>query len=192
MGAVAPVNLINRKQAKIIEDQVVKPALEGLAAKGSEFVGCLYPGLMTKDGDVNVVEFNARFGDPEAEVYMRLLDSDLYEILYSCVQGNLRALKWKKGYAVSVVLASAGYPASSRQGDIISGIEDAEKLKDIVVFHAGTKKVNNHFVTASGRVLNVTATGRTLDEALAKAYAAAETISFVGMHYRTDIGKRPH
>lgn len=190
MGVIAPIDLVTDKQIKTIINQVVLPALSGLEKKGSQFVGCLYPGLMIDQDEISVIEYNARFGDPEAEVYMRLLDGDLYEILYSCTQQALQPLKWKNGYAVSVVLASAGYPASSDIGKTISGVEIAEKLPDIVVFHAGTANDNGQLVTAGGRVLNVTATGRTLDEVLKKAYDAVELIKFEGMQYRTDIGHR--
>jgi len=190
MGVIAPVDLLNQKQVKIVEDRVIKPALEGLATKNANFVGCLYPGLMVSGDDVHVIEYNARFGDPEAEVYMRLLDGDLYEILYSCTNQNLQPLKWKNQYAVSIVLASAGYPASSSKGDVITGIEQAEKLDDIVIFHAGTKKVDNNFVTNGGRVLNVTATGKTLDQALKKAYQAVDLINFKDKQHRKDIGSR--
>src|SRR5690606_748290 len=136
--------------------------------------------------------FNSRFGDPEAEVYMRLLDCDFYKLLENCALGTLdkEDVAWKKGFAVTVVLASAGYPESSSKGDLIAGIEEAEKLDDIVIFHAGTKKEGDNFVTAGGRVLNVTATGASLDQALNKVYEAIELIKFDGMQYRTDIGRR--
>lgn len=190
MGVIVPVNLIDGRQLKIVEQKVVLPALSGLKAKGSEFVGCLYPGLMVDGDEINVIEYNARFGDPEAEVYMRLLDGDLYEILYSCTQQNLQPLYWKNQYTVSIVLASAGYPVSSSKGDVITGIEEAEKLEDIIIFHAGTKKVGNNFITNGGRVINITATGKTLDESLKKAYQAVDKINFKGKQYRTDIGQR--
>jgi phosphoribosylamine--glycine ligase len=142
--------------------------------------------------DVNVVEFNARFGDPEAEVYMRLLDSDLYDILRACAEGSLdpSTVKWKDGFAVTVVAASPGYPGKYPKGLPITGIEEAEKLDGVVVFHAGTAVKDGELVTSGGRVLNVTATGPTLDEALDKAYEAIKLIEFEGMHYRTDIGRR--
>ncbi|MEK9195787.1 MAG: phosphoribosylglycinamide synthetase C domain-containing protein, partial [Patescibacteria group bacterium] len=134
------------------------------------------------------------FGDPETEVYMRLLDSDIVEIFESCVDGNLDPdnVQWKSGYAVTVVLASGGYPKKYETGLPISGIDEAEKIDNVVVFHAGTKKNGDTYLTAGGRVLNVTATGSTLDEALATAYKAVDLIHFEGMHYRTDIGRRPN
>ncbi|MEK7594050.1 MAG: phosphoribosylamine--glycine ligase [Patescibacteria group bacterium] len=193
MGVIAPVEWVTESHMEIARDSIVEPALKGLKASGAEFSGCLYPGLMVDGEDVNVIEFNARFGDPEAEVYMRLLDSDLYEILLACAEGRLQPseVKWKNSFAATVVLASGGYPLKYQKGLPISGIEDAEKLDDIVVFHAGTVREDDVVKTAGGRVLNVTATGSTLDEALDKAYAAIKLINFDGMHYRTDIGKRP-
>jgi phosphoribosylamine--glycine ligase len=193
MGVIAPVPWVTTEHLEVINNKIVQPALDGLTKRGFTFTGCLYPGLMIDGGDVNVIEFNARFGDPEAEVYMRLLDSDLYEILMACAEGMLdpATVKWKSGFAVTVVLASPGYPASYPKGLPITGIDEAEKLDDIVVFHAGTIVKDGQWVTNGGRVLNVTATGQTLDQALDKAYAAVKLINFDGMHYRTDIGRRP-
>jgi phosphoribosylamine---glycine ligase len=193
MGVIAPVDWVTKDQLEYVNRKVVQPALDGMAKKGALFNGCLYPGLMIDGENVNVLEFNARFGDPEAEVYMRLLDSDLFEILQACADGTLKpdTVKWKSGFAATVVLAAPGYPESYPKGSKITGIDEAEKLDDIVVFHAGTAIKDEQLVTAGGRVLNVTATGRTLDEALDKAYAAIKLISFEGMQYRTDIGRRP-
>jgi phosphoribosylamine--glycine ligase len=192
MGVIAPVPWVTPKHLRIVKDRIVQPALRGLDQKGSKFSGVLYPGLMVNGDDVNVVEFNARFGDPEAEVYMRLLDGDLYQILADCAHGQLdpASVGWKPGFAVDVALASGGYPGKYNKGLPITGIGEAEKLDDIVVFHAGTAVKDGQLVTAGGRVLNITATGTTLDEALDKAYAAIKLIHFDGMHYRTDIGRR--
>lgn len=192
MGVIAPLDWVTSSNIEKIKEKVVSPALEGLRNKGSKFIGCLYPGLMLEGDEVNVIEFNARFGDPEAEVYMRLLDSDLYRILSDCAEGKLdpESVKWRDGYAVTVVLASPGYPGDYPKGLPISGLDEADELDDIVVFHAGTELLDGKFVTAGGRVLNVTATGDTLQSALDKAYAAVKLINFEGMHYRTDIGKR--
>ncbi|MBI5357480.1 phosphoribosylamine--glycine ligase [Candidatus Saccharibacteria bacterium] len=192
MGVIAPLDWVKPEQISKIQEKVVSPALEGLKKKNSPFIGCLYPGLMLDGQDVNVIEFNARFGDPEAEVYMRLLDCDLYKILSDCAAGNLNpeSVKWRDGYAATVVLASPGYPGDYPKGLPITGLEEAEKLDDIVVFHAGTALKDGNFVTAGGRVLNVTATGDTLQNALDKAYEAVKLINFEGMHYRTDIGQR--
>lgn len=193
MGVIAPVPWVTEQHLSFVRQKVVEPALAGLAKQNAVFNGCLYPGLMISTEEVKVLEFNARFGDPEAEVYMRLLESDLYKILKDCANGTLdpEAVQWKDGYAVTVVLASPGYPNNYPKGLPITGIEEAEKLDDIVVFHAGTALKDGQLVTAGGRVLNVTATGPTLNEALDKAYAAVQLINFKGMHYRTDIGRRP-
>lgn len=192
MGVVAPVNWISPDQLDVINQAVVQPALKGLRDQEATFKGCLYPGLMIDGDDIKVLEFNARFGDPETEVYMRLLDADLYEILKACAEGRLdpASVKWQTGYAVTVVLASPGYPGSYPKGLPISGLEDAEAQPDIVIFHAGTAIKDDQLVTAGGRVLNVTATGNTLEDVLNKAYSAVKLVHFEGMHYRTDIGRR--
>jgi phosphoribosylamine--glycine ligase len=192
MGVIAPVPWVTEQHVNFVSDKMVQPALSGLAKQDAEFTGCLYPGLMIDGDEVKLLEFNARFGDPEAEVYMRLLDADLFEVLTACATGTLdpSAVKWHDGFAVSIVLASPGYPGDYQKYLPILGIDAAEKLNDIVVFHAGTAHQDGQLVTAGGRVLNVTAIGSTLDEALDKAYAAVKLISFEGMHYRTDIGRR--
>jgi len=192
MGVIAPVTWVTEQHLKMVQTKIVSPALQGLEAQDASFVGCLYPGVMIDGDDIKVLEFNARFGDPEAEVYMRLLDGDLYEILKACAVGKLdpSRVKWQAGFAVTVVLASEGYPGSYPKGLPITGIEAAEAQPDIVVFHAGTALKDGQLVTAGGRVLNVTATGDRLETALDKAYAAIKLIHFDGMHYRRDIGRR--
>jgi phosphoribosylamine---glycine ligase len=192
MGVIAPVLWVGDEHRKIVEEQIVQRALDGLAKSGSPFTGILYPGLMIDGANVKVVEFNARFGDPETEAYMRLLDSDLFDLFTACVQGKLdpAAVKWQSGFAISVALASGGYPGKYEKGKLISGIAEAERDKDIVVFHAGTRTDPDGFKTNGGRVLHVTATGKTLDVAIKKAYHAVSKIHFEGMHYRKDIGTR--
>jgi len=192
MGVIAPVPWTTPEHLETVKTQVVQPALDGLAKRRAIFTGCLYPGLMIDGDDVSVIEFNARFGDPEAEVYMRLFDGDLYQTLTACAAGRLdpATVTWKPGFAATVVLASGGYPGKYAKGLPVTGIEEAEKQADIVVFHAGTKIEDGQLVTAGGRVLNVTATGETLEQALDKAYAAVKLINFEGMQYRTDIGRR--
>lgn len=191
MGVIAPVPWVTEQHMQVVKDKIVQPALDGLRDQGAEFVGCLYPGLMIDGTDVNVIEFNSRFGDPEAETYMRLFEGDLYQVLLACSRGELdpASVQWKPGFAVSVAMASGGYPGSYEKGKAITGIDEAEKLKDVVVFHAGTV-ADDGFKTSGGRVLFVTATGATLDEALAKAYQGVDCIKFEGAHYRTDIGRR--
>ncbi len=192
MGTIAPVPGFGAETLQQAAETVVAPVLDGLRAEGRQFSGLLYPGLiMTSDGP-KVLEFNARFGDPETQSYMRLLESDLVEVLDACVDGKLDSirLKWVPGYAACVVLASGGYPGNYQKGLPIEGVEAAEKIEDVVVFHAGTKLVGNELQTAGGRVLGVTATGDSLQQALDKAYAAVKPISFEGMQYRRDIGQK--
>jgi phosphoribosylamine--glycine ligase len=163
MGVFAPVPWVTDQHLKTIEDSIVQPALEGMKTKDASFTGCLYPGLMIDGPDVNVVEFNARFGDPEAETYMRLFDGDLYETLMTCTNGSLdpASVTWKTGTAVTVALASAGYPGKYQKGIPITGLEAAAAQPDIVLFHAGTTYDDSGYKTAGGRVLYVTATSKT-------------------------------
>lgn len=193
MGAFAPVPWVDEKHMKIIELDVVGRALDGLRKQSRLFTGCLYPGLMVDGASVRVIEFNSRFGDPECEVYMRLFDGDLFEVLLACANGKLNPdqVKWHAGFAVAVALASGGYPGDYQKGKIISGIAKAEKLSDVVIFHAGTKQENGKLKTFGGRVLYATATGKTLDAAIQKAYQAVDLIHFEGMYFRKDIGRRP-
>jgi phosphoribosylamine--glycine ligase len=193
MGVIAPVPWVTDEHMKLVEQKIVQPALDGLKEKGEPFIGCLYPGLMVDGDAVNVVEFNARFGDPECEAYMRLFEGDLYEVLTACSRGELdpAAVSWKAGFAVAVAVASGGYPGSYEKGKVITGIKEAEEQADVVVFHAGTKQEGDEYQTSGGRVLYVTATGDTLDQAILKAYKGVEAIQFEGMQYRSDIGRRP-
>jgi phosphoribosylamine--glycine ligase len=192
MGVFGPVDWVSRELIERVDKQTIEPILRGLDETGSPFSGCLYPGLMMTADGPKVLEYNARLGDPETQIYMRLLDSDLFDLLYACATESLEPanVKWKSGFAVSVVLASGGYPGDYKKGLEITGISEAEKLEGIVVFHAGTKLDNGKLVTSGGRVLNVTAYAQTLETAIQKAYGAVEKIHFKDMHYRKDIGKR--
>ena len=190
MGAYAPVNL-SRDVLDEITRTILQPTIDGLREEGRLFVGVLYAGLMlTRDGP-RVLEFNARFGDPEAEVVLPLLDSDLLSILNACVDGTLAEceIRWKEEAAACVVLASGGYPGKYAMGVPIHGL-DAPRDSNSMIFHAGTKIVNDQVVTAGGRVLTVSAWGATLDDALNSAYRAIAPIHFEGMQYRRDIGAR--
>ncbi len=193
MGTIAPVEKISKKDLETIEKEIVKPALKGLSKNNTPFVGCLYPGLMMTKKGPKVIEFNSRFGDPEIESYMRLLQTDLYDILLACTEGKLSKIKikWAKESACCIAIASKGYPETSHKGDIIYGLEKYVNDQDIVVFHFATKKEDGKIVTNGGRVLAVTATGKTLNQALKKAYSAIgpKGIHFKGMQFRTDIGK---
>jgi phosphoribosylamine--glycine ligase len=194
MGVIAPIAWVTDAHKAIIEQHIVQPVLDGMQKQDTPFIGCLYPGLMIDGDKVNVIEFNARFGDPEAEGYMRLFDGDLYRVLQACAKGELdpSTVKWKPGFVACVALVSGGYPGSYEKGKPITGIEEAERQPDVVVFHGGTALKDDQVVTNGGRVLYVTATGDTLDEALNKAYEAIKLIQFEGIHYRTDIGRRSH
>lgn len=191
MGSVAPLPFVDAKLFKEIEALVIKPSISALAADNLPFQGVLYPGIMITPLGPKMLEFNARFGDPETQTYMRLLDTDLLDIIEACIEGRLNEIevKWKPQSACTVVLASAGYPGGYKKGKTISGINLAEEHKDIVVFHAGTVYQDGFLVTDSGRVLGVSAIGDSIQEALEKAYAAIKKIEFEGMYYRKDIGK---
>ena len=191
MGAYAPAPIMTDELMQKVCEKVLEPAAAGMAAEGYPFVGCLYAGLMIENGEPRVVEFNCRFGDPETEVVLPMLDSDLAQIMLHCTRGTLEDadIRWKKGYTVDVVLATAGYPGAHTSGDIIEGL-DALSETGCFAFHAGTQKEEGHFVTAGGRVLNIVARGATLPEAIEKVYAGVSRISWKGMQYRKDIGQK--
>ena len=193
MGTIAPLPFVTKDLLENIEEMIIAPTLKNMRDDGNTFSGVVYPGLMlTKDGP-KILEYNARFGDPETQTYMRLLDTDLLEIVNACVDGTLDKLKinWKNLFACTIVIASGGYPENYEKNKIIYGIDEAEKQENIIIFQAGTKYDDNkNLVTNGGRVLGVTALGDTLEEALNNAYKAVEKISFDKMYYRKDIGKK--
>ena len=200
MGTIAPLphfigeqTFVTNELLQKIEEEIIAPTLSGMNEDGNKFSGVIYPGLMLTNDGPKILEYNARFGDPETQTYMRLLDTDLLEIIDACIDGTLDKIevRWKDLSACTIVLASGGYPENYEKGKLISGILDAEQMKDIIVFHAGTKyNENKNLVTNGGRVLGVTSTGIDLKEALQNAYKAIEKISFDGMYYRKDIGKK--
>jgi len=190
MGSYSPVPGIGREQAEEITRAVHQPVVDTLRARGVPFRGILYAGLMLTAGGPKVLEFNCRFGDPETQAVLPRLRSDLVEALEAClVPGGLAgmALDWAPDWAVTVVMASACYPASARKGDVITGLAEAEGVE---ITHAGTAARDGRLVTAGGRVLNVTGLGPTLEEARGRAYAAVERIHFDGAQYRSDIAAR--
>lgn len=191
MGTVAPVLWVNAETLQSIGEQVVRPTLVALENQGRKFSGLLYPGLKMTSSGPKVLEFNARFGDPETQSYMRLLKTDLLDILEACVDGMLAKLviKWHSGFAVCVVVASGGYPDVYKKNLPIRGVAEAERVPGVVIFHAGTS-FNGELKTAGGRVLGVTAVGNTLRAALDCAYEAVQLIQFEGMQYRRDIGAK--
>ncbi len=192
MGTVAPLPWLTTEMLRLIEDTVVRPTLEALAYRDTPFVGLLYPGLKITSKGPKVLEFNARWGDPEAQVYMRLLKNDILPIFESCADGTLFAhkLEWYPGYAVNVVLASAGYPNQYERGHVIEKIEEAEQIPGVIVFQAGTSYADGIVKTNGGRVLGVSAVGETLREAQKRAYKAADIIQYPGKFYRLDIGTK--
>jgi phosphoribosylamine---glycine ligase len=193
MGTYAPAPLVGPELMNEIEQTVIRPVLEGMKVDGMPFIGTLFVGLMVSpSGQPKVLEFNVRFGDPETQVLMALIEGDFADVLYRAASGNLdgASLGVLREYAVCVVLAANGYPENPVLGDAIYGIEAAEKRPGVRVFQAGTKMLENQLVTSGGRVLGVTARGATLEEAKDAAYAAIEPIHFQGMLYRRDIAHR--
>lgn len=193
MGTVAPLSIVSDELLKEIEETIIAPTLQMMNEDGNNFSGVLYPGLMLTPDGPKILEYNARFGDPETQTYMRLLDTDLLDIIDACIDGTLdkTKIKWKSLSACTIVLASGGYPESYEKGKIISGIENTGGDGNIIIFHAGTKyDSERNLITNGGRVLGVSATGTTLEEALASAYKAVVKISFEKMYYRKDIGKK--
>ncbi len=189
MGAYSPAPVLSEELEREVQEKVIAPIIRGMKKEGAPFKGVLYAGLMITEKGIRVLEFNVRFGDPEAQAILRRLESDLFEVCLSAVEGNLvKELKWKPETSVCVVLASKGYPGKYEKGKVITGIEEAEKVPTVVVFHAGTKEVNGKLLTNGGRVLNITALGKDIIEARERAYKAIEKIHFEGMHYRKDIG----
>ena len=192
MGAYAPAPLITPEIAQYVEEKILIPAVQGLKADGHHYSGVIYAGLMFTEKGPKVLEFNCRFGDPEAQVVIPLLKSDLVPILQAVVEGRLSQVKaqWHQGFAVCVVMASGGYPGSYRKGIVIQGLEKQKRKENLVVFHAGTKGQEGQIVTNGGRVLGVTGWAENLPEALKKVYEAVESIEFDGAHYRKDIGQK--
>jgi len=192
MGCYAPAHVLDETTMHRVLNEVLQPAVDGLRRMGTPYVGALYAGLMVSNGDFHVLEFNCRFGDPEAQVILPLLETDLATVMLACVEGQLAhiTLRWSPKSCVCVVLASGGYPGSYKSGYEISGLAEAAKLKDTVVFHAGTRRQDGRVFTAGGRVLGVTAWADDLREAIRRAYAAVELIHWPGMMFRRDIGAK--
>lgn len=195
MGVVAPNPYYTAGIAAACMDEIFLPTIGAMQAEGCPFKGCLYFGLMLTPNGPKVIEYNCRFGDPETQGVLPLLDSDLLEIMLAVTGGRLHEVpvSWKPGACACVVLASGGYPAAYQKGKQIAGLGADGQLPnapDVTVYHAGTAQKEGGFATAGGRVLGVTATAADLGEALKKAYAAADRISFEGLHRRSDIGQK--
>ncbi|MCL1490614.1 MAG: phosphoribosylamine--glycine ligase [Pseudanabaena sp. Salubria-1] len=193
MGAYAPAPIATPELMAKVQAQVLEPAIAALNARGIDYRGCLYAGLMiTPEGDPKVVEFNCRLGDPETQAVLPLLDTNLDDLLMACIEGNLAnfpSIKWKKLSSVCVVMAAGGYPDKVDTGQFITGIGKAEDL-GAFVFQSGTKLKNNALVTNGGRVLGVTALGEDIKNAIANVYNAIEFVAYDGMYYRKDIASK--
>nr|WP_286167097.1 phosphoribosylamine--glycine ligase [Clostridium sp. D33t1_170424_F3] len=191
MGTISPNPFYTDELAQTCMDTIFLPTIRALQQEGRPFKGCLYFGLMLTPNGPKVIEYNARFGDPEAQVVLPRLKTDLVDILLAVREERLeeQPIEWNDGAAACVVMASGGYPGSYPKGLEITGLDENGQVDGATVYHAGTKLENGKFYTSGGRVLGVTATGATLEEALQKAYAAVEKIHFDGAHYRRDIGK---
>ncbi len=190
MGAFCPSPLMNREAVAHCLTHILQPAVRGMAQEGAPYRGVLYAGLMlTRDGP-KVLEFNCRFGDPETQAVLPLLKTDLAEIALACIEGRLNAqpVEWHAGACACIVLTSGGYPGAYRRGLPIHGLDAVPD--DVMIFHAGARRIEGGWITDGGRVLGVAARGESLGDALRRAYAGVARISFEGMHYRRDVGAR--
>lgn len=192
MGTISPSPYYTPEIAETCMKTIFQPTVDALNAEGRTFKGCLYFGLMLTEDGPKVVEYNCRFGDPETQVVLPMLKSDLFTIMKACHDGTLADVdvKWADGACACVIEASGGYPQHYEKGYEISGLDENGQYEGVTVYHAGTKKADGKYLTNGGRVLGITATGKDLSEALEKAYAAVEHITFKDMHYRTDIGRK--
>jgi phosphoribosylamine--glycine ligase len=192
MGTITDSGLLTPAQTQQIIAEMIEPTLAGCIEDGFPFRGILFLGLMLTEGGAKLLEYNVRFGDPETQSILVRLEGDLVDICEAILGGRLAdtAVKWCEGNSACVVLAAEGYPQKPRTGDVISGIDDAASIDGVIVFHAGTVlSPDGSLATAGGRVLGITASGTSLDEALGSAYSAAERITWKGMQYRKDIGQ---
>ena len=192
MGAYSPAPIVTDAILDEIHRTVLLPCIEGMAKEGRPYRGVLYAGLMIAADGPKVIEFNCRFGDPETQVVLPRMRSDIVPVMLACCDGSLDGIQldWEPGACVTVVLASGGYPGAYEKGIAIEGIDAAERESGVHVFHAGTKQDGANLVTNGGRVLNVTAVDRDIPSTIEKAYEGVKRIHFDGAHYRTDIGKK--
>jgi len=192
MGTYSPTPFLTDEQLAAAAKKILDPFMRGCVAEGIDYRGLLYPGIMLTKSGPKVLEFNARFGDPETQVYLTRLENDLLELLDASASGTLdkHELKWKPEASVCVIMASGGYPGNYPKGKIITGLDAANKLPNTKVFHAGTALKDGQIVTNGGRVLGVTALGKDLRAAQTAAYTAVETIQFDGAHFRRDIAAK--
>ena len=192
MGAYSPAPVVTPEIHEMAMQQVIRPTVDGMAAEGRPYRGVLYAGLMVKNGQIKTLEFNARFGDPECQPLLMRMKSDIVPVLIAVANGDLAGLdlEWHDKAAVCVVMAAAGYPGDYPKGDIIAGLDDAAQIDDVYVFHAGTAQKDGACVTNGGRVLGVTALGDSVQDSINRAYQAVDRISWKGVQFRRDIGKK--
>ena len=192
MGAYSPAPVVTDQVHERILERILRPIIQGMGEEGRPYKGVLYAGLMIHDGHPRVLEFNARFGDPETQPVLIRMKGDIIPILEACIKGNLSGceIEWDSRASVCVVMASKGYPGNYEKGKPISGMKEVSKMEDVFVFHAGTALKDNQMVTNGGRVLGVTGLGKDIPRAIERAYEAVKKISWEGVHYRTDIGQK--
>ena len=192
MGAYSPAPIMNKELEEKTINKIIKPTIKAMNDYGSPYIGILYAGLMIKDNEPKLIEYNVRFGDPECQVIIPRLENDLVELLVNVKEKNLDnyTLKWKENFAITIVLAAKGYPESYETGDEIKGLDAIGNIDDVEIFHAGTKTKNNKIVTSGGRVLNINGYGKNLVDAKEKAYSLVKKINWSGCYYRKDIGWR--
>jgi phosphoribosylamine--glycine ligase len=193
MGAYTPIPFISKTMEQEIKDRIMLKTIEAMKANGIQYKGVLYGGLMLSKGRPYVIEFNARFGDPETQPILFMMKSDILPILIACIEGKLDTIDridWKEGVSVCVVMTSKGYPEKPEKGKIIKGLDLLKDEKNVMVFHSGTKKMDGQYYTSGGRVLGITAVGNSYEDAINNAYSAVSKIEFDGMYFRKDIGKK--
>lgn len=192
MGAYSPAPVVTEEVNQRIVEKILRPVIQGMAEEGRPYKGVIYAGLMIHNGQPKVLEFNARFGDPETQPVLMRMKGDIVPFLLACIEGTLSQCKmeWDDRASVCVVMASKGYPGNYEKGKIIRGLDEVSRLEDIFVFHAGTALKEGQTVTSGGRVLGVTGLGENIPRAIEKTYQAVQKISWEGVHYRRDIGKK--
>ncbi len=192
MGAYSPAPVVTGQVHERILKEILEPLVHGMAGEGRAYKGALYAGVMIREGAPKVLEFNARFGDPETQPVLMRMKGDIVPILEACIKGNLSQceIEWDSRATVCVVMVSKGYPENYEKGKVIEGLEEVSQMEGIFVFHAGTASKNGKTLTNGGRVLGVTGIGRDIPAAIERTYQAVKRISWDGVHYRTDIGRK--
>ncbi len=192
MGAYSPAPVVTDQVHEKILERILRPIIQGMGEEGRPYKGVLYAGLMIHDGHPEALEFNARFGDPETQPVLMRMKGDIIPILEACIKGNLSQyqIEWESRASVCVVMASKGYPGDYEKGKTIHGLKEVSQMKDVFVFHAGTDIKDGQVITNGGRVLGVTGLGEDISRAIEKTYKAVKKISWDGVHYRTDIGRK--